>query len=69
MAPPLTELERHWDRARLAAYLEDPRAFLENDERLSALKQRYSTEMPASSLSEADRLTLADYVLAFAPGP
>jgi hypothetical protein len=64
MAPPLTGLDQHWDRARLAAYLEDPRAFLAKDERLAALKERYTTEMPALSLPETERLALADYLLA-----
>ena len=68
MAPPLTELEQHWDRAGLAAYLENPRAHIEKDARLAALKQRYGTEMPALTLPEADRLAVADYLLAL-PAP
>lgn len=68
MAPPLTELEQHWDRAGLAAYLENPRAHIEKDARLAALKQRYGTEMPALTLPVADRLAVADYLLAL-PAP
>jgi mono/diheme cytochrome c family protein len=70
-APPLTDLAQHWDRAGLAAYLEDPRSYIEKDARLAALKQRFGTEMPALGLPEADRLALADYLLGLpaAPGP
>jgi cytochrome c2 len=64
-APPLTDLARHWDRARLATYLADPRSFLAKDERLAALKRHYPIEMPALSLPEAERLAIAEHVLAF----
>ena len=64
LAPPLEDLDAHWTRAQLAEYLSNPRAWVERDERLQALKARYSLEMPAVSSPEQDRLLLADHVLA-----
>jgi cytochrome c2 len=63
MGPPLRNLSANWTREELATYLADPRGWLEHDERLRGLKQRFRMEMPAVSLSEEDRLTLADHLL------
>jgi mono/diheme cytochrome c family protein len=68
LAPPLADLSSHWEREQLAEYLSDPRAWVEQDERLQGLKQRYSMEMPAVSAPEADRLLLADHVLRLSAG-
>jgi cytochrome c553 len=62
-APPLRGLAEHWDRERLAAYLRNPRDFVAQDERLAALRARYTIEMPASALTQEERLVLADFVL------
>ena len=68
LAPPLEDLAAHWTREQLAEYVSNPRAWVERDERLQALKNRYSTEMPAVSASEQDRLLLADRVLELSAG-
>jgi mono/diheme cytochrome c family protein len=68
LAPPLADLSSHWQREQLAEYLANPRAWVEKDERLQGLKQRYSTEMPAASASAEDRLLLADHVLRLSAG-
>ena len=63
LAPPLEDLGQHWTRERIAVYLSDPSGWVEKDERLKALKQRYSLQMPALTIAEEDRLVLADHVL------
>ena len=62
-APPLRDLDRHWDRERLARYLLNPRAFLERNERLKEMHARYGLEMPGLPLGEEDRAALADLLL------
>ncbi len=65
-APGFAGLEQLWSREQLAEYLASPRAWIEKDERLAQLKQRYSLEMPAVGLPVEDRLLLADHVLELA---
>jgi cytochrome c2 len=65
MGPSLAEVRLHYDRASLAAYLADPNAFIENDERLLEMQSRYPRiEMPAyPDLSEGDLEALLTFLL------
>jgi mono/diheme cytochrome c family protein len=68
LGPPLENLSAHWDSATLAAYLEDPRPFLRQDERLARLGQRYIMSMPSfRRLDPTERKTLAEHLLATHP--
>jgi cytochrome c553 len=62
-SPPLLDADRHWTREDLAAYLDDPRTWIQRDERLRALDLRYPIAMPAASVPLEQRLQLADHVL------
>ena len=63
--PPLRSLRQHWTRQQLAAYLADPKARIKTDPRLQKLSRQFPREMPAVSLSEEERLAIADHVLGF----
>lgn len=62
-APPLLDADQHWTREDLADYLNDPRSWIERDERLRALDLRYPIAMPAAPVPLEERLQLADHVL------
>jgi mono/diheme cytochrome c family protein len=62
--PPLVNLERQWTRDTLADFLRDPKAVVEVDERLAAIKDQYPLGMGRyNKLSESQRLVLADWLL------
>lgn len=61
--PPLRDLDQHWSEAKLVVYLQDPRAYIETDERLQALRRKYKTEMPAFVMNEQTRRAVARYLL------
>ena len=63
MAPPLRDLAANWTREKLASYFADPEGVSRNDERLKQIKTRYRTPMAPIKASEAERLSIADYVL------
>ena len=68
--PALAGLDRNWDRASLAEYLADPRAFAERDPRLDALRESHPGEMSRyDNLTLEQRLVLADWLLAGAGDP
>ncbi|MEM7310089.1 MAG: cytochrome c [Planctomycetota bacterium] len=63
--PPLRGLSAHWSRDDLADFLAETDAWEERDERLARLAREYSGDMkPYDNLSPAERLRLADYLLA-----
>lgn len=63
-APGLRELTAHWTVARLAAYIEAPAEH--RDDRLDALAERYSSEMPGNiALSTTQRQILAEWLLGY----
>ena len=65
LAPPLAGLASNWTRDSLAEYLADPRAAVARDARLKELDKAWSSDMgPYANLSPAERLVLADWLLA-----
>lgn len=63
-APPLTRLHRHWDAARLAAYLKDPGPVVQHDPRLLHLSGEYTLRMPAfPDLPPSERDDLLAFLL------
>lgn len=62
--PALGGLSHNWEIQTLAAYLQNPLAARERDERLQILSKRYfPLSMPAVELPAADREKLAAYLL------
>jgi cytochrome c553 len=62
--PPLTGLEERWDGPTLAAYLKDPRTFVESNPRLSYLDEQFPIAMPAyPETPEEDLQKLVDFIL------
>jgi len=55
-APPLGDLNRHWDAGRLFAYLRDPDAVKAGDPRLASLSGEYPLRMPAVAQATDDEL-------------
>jgi len=66
--PPLHDLGRHWTEARLVIYLQDPRAYIDTDERLQDMRRKYQTEMPAFAMDEQTRRAVARYLLSATAG-
>lgn len=64
MGPALRQLGAHWKREELGRFLLDPGALARTDPRLSELLKRYRTPMAPIAASEAERLAIADWVLA-----
>lgn len=65
MGPQLRQLGAHWKRDDLARFLLDPSPAARADARLSELMKRYRMPMAPIAASEAERLAIADWVLAF----
>ena len=63
LAPALRNLDQLWEREALIEYFANPSAFVEGDERLRALRERYNIQMPAIMADPSERGALADYVL------
>lgn len=64
-APPLLDLDRHWDQGSLEAYLQDPSGVTRRTPRLRFLSERYIADMPhPPGASQTDLATLAAYLLA-----
>jgi mono/diheme cytochrome c family protein len=66
--PPLSDLDQHWTEAKLVVYLQNPRVYIETDERLQALRRKYKTEMPAFVMNEQTRRAVARYLLTATAG-
>jgi mono/diheme cytochrome c family protein len=62
-APALRNLSELWDREALIEYFANPRAFVEGDQRLGAMRGRFNVEMPAIVGTPDELGALADYVL------
>jgi len=63
--PALAGLAAHWTRESLSAFLDDPRPFLERDERLQELARAHDREMSRyDNLTLEQRQVLADWLLA-----
>ena len=64
MGPPLKDLDQHWSREDLAAFMLDPRTRTDRDARLSKLASEFPTRRaPNRSLGIAERLKVADWLL------
>jgi len=64
LGPVLSGLSAHWNREDLARFFADPDSFVASVPRIAEQKSKYSMAMPpAPSLSDADRLALADWLL------
>jgi mono/diheme cytochrome c family protein len=64
LGPTLHHKKQFWTREKLAAYLADPQAVIETDERLKSQATQYMLPMVKFiGLSLEQRLALADHVL------
>lgn len=61
--PPLESLRHLWSDESLETYLRNPQAFVQRDERLRALANRYQTVMPAFVLADQSRKALVKFLL------
>jgi mono/diheme cytochrome c family protein len=65
LGPSIADKLSYWKRESLAEFLADPIAYSARDERLAAQGKQYLTPMVKFlTLSEDERLRIADYVLA-----
>lgn len=65
LGPALSGLSAHWDSAdELSKYLENPRRYIQSDQRLRQRMGSYNMVMPAVPMGEEDRLALARWLLA-----
>ncbi len=64
LGPSIADKRSYWNRESLAAFLADPQAYSARDERLAAQGRQYLMPMVKFlTLSQEDRLRIADYVL------
>ena len=64
LGPEITGAAEFWTVDTLTAFLENPGRILGGDARLAEMASRYPSPMPAaSSLSDAERRAVAEYVL------
>ena len=64
LAPPIRGLGQHWNPDDLAAFLKEPKAWLEKDARLAETARTYRSPMPPTFGTDAERLALAQWLLA-----
>ncbi len=67
MGPKLDALASHWERDALVRFFVDPTATAKRDARLAELMRAYRTPMTPIAASEAERLAIADWLLATFP--
>jgi len=68
IGPPLVGLAEHWTVEDLAAYLAEPRSFVERSERLQAVDEQYRTNMQSfRHLDLEERTLIARWVLGLEP--
>jgi cytochrome c553 len=64
LGPPLRNLDAHWTRESLAAYLADPKAVIDSDPRMKSLSLNFNMRMPpVTNFTAEQRLLLADHAL------
>ena len=64
LAPPIRGLGQHWKPDDLAEFLKEPKAWLEKDARLAETARTYRSPMPPTFGTDAERLALAQWLLA-----
>jgi len=64
LAPPLRGLAAHWKPEDLAEFLKEPKVWLEKDGRLAESARSYRSPMPPTFGTDAERLALAQWLLA-----
>jgi mono/diheme cytochrome c family protein len=64
LAPSIRGLGVHWKPDDLAAFLKEPKAWLEKDARLAETARAYRSPMPPTFGTDAERLALAQWLLA-----
>jgi mono/diheme cytochrome c family protein len=67
MGPKLEALGSHWEREALARFFVDPTATAKQNARLGELMRAYRTPMTPIAATEAERLAIADWLLATFP--
>jgi mono/diheme cytochrome c family protein len=63
LGPALVGLSANWDVEKLDKYLANPPEYTASDPRLSEQKSKYAMKMPVFSITDADRRTLAEWLL------
>ncbi|MBM3990969.1 MAG: cytochrome c [Planctomycetes bacterium] len=63
-APPLRGLAAHWNATDLAAFLKEPKPWLAKEPRLAEAARMFRTPMPPTFGTDAERLALAQWLLA-----
>jgi len=61
--PSLKNLSRHWTKAELISYVENPSEVVAVNPRLQDLAKRYVTRMPSFMINPEAKRQLADYLL------
>lgn len=69
LGPPLRNLEEHWDRTRLTAFLVDPVSVEALDPRLEEMKSAYWGRMTGYPLAAQELDALIDYLFSMKSEP
>jgi cytochrome c551/c552 len=64
LAPSLLDISAHWAAEDLASFLREPKPWLAKNERLAAAAASYRSPMPPTFGTDAERLALAQWLLA-----
>jgi len=62
LGPPLEALSTKFDQQSMTAFLDNPIAYAEKDERLQKWRDEYYTPMPKLQMTAEQRVALIDYL-------
>ncbi len=62
LGPPLEDLRRKFNQQALTAFLDNPIAYAEKDERLQKWRDEYYTPMPKLQMTDEQRVALVGYL-------
>ena len=63
LGPPLRGLNSVWGPEELSQYIADPQSYLEHDERLRLIMERYPVPMPTLQMDKKRLADLVEYLL------